>query len=101
MLGIGVSTVNPNNLDPTQLPKVSPLVPNNSKGFWSKALKKGDCQEGNTLCVYLSKEDTLMYEVNGGTSEVLLSNLKQQGNLWLLFDIFGSVKVLEIITGLF
>ena len=96
-----MSTVNPSDLDPVQLPQKSPIVPNNSDGFWCKALAKDDCQEGSTICVYLSKEETLVHEVNGGMGQVLLYDVNPKRNLWFLFDIYGSVKVLEIITGFF
>ena len=101
MLKIGVSTVSPDDLDSTKLPPQSPLVPFNSDGFWSKSLDKEECQEGNTVCVYITEENTLVQETNGGNCKVLLYDVNPQQNLWLLFDIYGSVKTLEIITGRF
>ena len=96
---MGISTLNPNDFNTAKLPPQSPLVPFNSDGFWSKSLDKDECQEGNTVCVYITEENTLVQEINGGNCKVLLSDVNPKQNLWLLFDIYGSVKTLEIITG--
>ncbi|XP_078488310.1 neuralized-a protein isoform X2 [Ciona intestinalis] len=99
VMRFGVTCVDPNSLNPNDLPRY--LCPDltNKPGFWAKALSDDFAIENNVISFFVNHTGELHFSVNGNEQETFISgiNLRSHQPIWMVVDVYGNSTALRII----
>lgn len=87
---VGVTSVNPARLDPSELPRFAYPDLAHKEGFWVRAVNENHLSPGCRLTVYLTKHGQLQLFINRQHKGALLLGLPTTQSLWLMLDIYGN-----------
>nr|XP_009859191.1 neuralized-a protein isoform X2 [Ciona intestinalis] len=98
VMRFGVTCVDPNSLNPNDLPRY--LCPDltNKPGFWAKALSDDFAIENNVISFFVNHTGELHFSVNGNEQETFISgiNLRSHQPIWMVVDVYGNSTALRI-----
>lgn len=94
LLRFGFTTKDPVTLR-SSLPKYACPDLTNSGHTYAKALPERYAQKDNVLHFYLSSAGNVHFGINGQEKGVILSNVKLNGPLWALIDVYGNTTKIE------
>lgn len=96
LLRFGFTTKDPGTFR-NSLPKYACPDLTNSGHTYAKALPERYAQKNNVLHFYVSSAGNVHFGINGEEKGVILSNLKLNGPLWALIDVYGNTTKIEFV----
>ena len=96
LLRFGFTTKDPSTFR-NQLPKYACPDLTNSGHTFAKALPERYAQKGNILHFYVTGNGNVHFGINGVDKGVILSNVKVNGPLWAVIDLYGNTTKIEAI----
>lgn len=99
LLRFGFTTRDPATFRSHQsLPKYAcPDLTNNGHTH-AKALPEVFAQQGNVLFFYVSSSGNVHYGVNGEEKGVILTNVRVNGPIWAVIDVYGNTVKIEAVA---
>ncbi|XP_064605338.1 uncharacterized protein LOC135470368 isoform X2 [Liolophura sinensis] len=91
-LRVGVTTVDPGTLKPSDLPKYAFPDLTDRDGYWFCSLSEAELDTGTRVNLYVDSGGHLQIFINSHHRGVFLSHLPTNRPLWLVFDIYGNTQ---------
>ncbi|XP_044139029.1 E3 ubiquitin-protein ligase NEURL3 isoform X1 [Bufo gargarizans] len=97
-LRIGFTSMNPSNIDSTSLPPFACPYLTDSPDFWGMGIPEHLCMEGEEICFWVNHKGQVLFKKRGFLKpKLLFSGLPKKTPLWIMIDVYGQTKALQLL----
>ncbi|KAM8972364.1 E3 ubiquitin-protein ligase NEURL3 [Pelodytes ibericus] len=97
-LRLGFTSVNPNSMNPTNLPPFACPDLTVLNGYWATGIPEDLCHKGTLISFWVNKKGTGMCQRSEDpVPRVLFSGLPRGKPLWAMLDLYGRTKAVQLL----